>query len=231
MIRRIAILLTMFLMLGCSASAEDKRVLAATTYPLYDIARTVGGEFVEAVYAPEGGEQAAKAHIVLCVGGPGDAWTADSDAMVLRAIDGLELMDTEGNPAMEDTQADLIDTDVMTIPVHNMLCASALADALIAADAEHAEEYRENLAAYIDQMIDLDARFREAAAGGLQIACADGSMRYFLREYELTYAEDSAAEAVVLSTYDHPAEEDIQTPYVQLMERNLSALLAASSNQ
>lgn len=174
-----------------------------------------------------GKKSAKNAQIVLCVGNDSDAWAEKLNATVVRATDGLMLMDTDGNPATDETSAKKLDTDVLTVPVNNMLCASSLADALSAMDAEHAQQYQDNASAYVEALIDLDLRFREAVQGIEAITCKDGSMRYFAQEYGVVYEAKAGAGVVVLSTYNDPGKADMEMTYIQLMERNLEALNAA----
>ncbi len=209
MMRRliIAVLLTMLCAFG--AAAEEGLTVVATTYPLYDMAKTVCAELADVRYAPEDTQsQAAEADVVLCVGT--EAWADELEgAKVVKAIDGIELI--EG------------DNDVLTIPVNCMICASYFADAMVAVDAQNNPTYQENLAGYVESMGDMDRHIRAEAKEGMKVSCADGSMAYFAREYGVTY-EQGAADAAELQTFNYPDAEHAETPYVELMHANLHAL-------
>lgn len=187
------------------AGEEDKITIYATTYPLYDLARQIGGKRVEVKYATDG--EIEEAEILLLVN---DEIIVPDGVVVVRAIEGLELI--EG------------DYDVLTIPVNNMLCAISLADALYKLDREHNDEYQQNTSTFIDEMSEMDLAFRNSLSGDEEIACNDGSMAYFALEYGVKYT--NAENAIVLSTYNKPDEERIGTSYLELMKMNLDALTA-----
>lgn len=200
---------------GMAEESEAQLRLVATAYPLYDMAKSISGEYVEVLYMPEAtAEDAKNADILFCMSQEQDSWAAEVEgARLLFAADGLDLLEDDG--------------DFLTIPVNNMICASYLADILGEMDAEHNDLYQQNVAVYVEAMSALDLRMREAAAQleDAKIFCEDGSMAYFAREYGLELS-DGEEEAVVLHTYIWPAEEDEEVPYLQLMERNLAALEA-----
>lgn len=200
---------------GTAEESEAQLCLVATAYPLYDMAKSISGEYAEVLYMPEAtAEDAQSADILFCMSPEQDSWAAEAEgARLLFAADGLDLLEDDG--------------DFLTIPVNNMICASYLADILGEMDAEHNDLYQQNVAAYVEAMSALDLRMREVAAQleDAKIFCEDGSMAYFAREYGLELS-DGEEEAVVLHTYIRPAEEDEEVPYLQLMERNLAALEA-----
>lgn len=212
--RRIIAALSVLLALMCMmsvAAAEDRRVVAATTYPLYDMARNICGDLAEVKYVPENAEEAVEAaDVVLCMDAEGDTW-ADTlaDVKVVKAVNGLELI--EGN------------TDVLTIPVNCMICASYFAETMGEIDPENKSTYQSNLNTYVEEMISMDHHIREVVSENMKIKCSDGSMAYFAREYGLSEAQDGE-EAAELSTYNVPAEELCDTPYIELMHVNLHAL-------
>lgn len=213
--RMVALLLALMCMTGGMALAEEQRAIVATTYPLYDMAKTVCGDLADVQYVPEDAEAAAAAaDIVLCMGAESDAWADGlTDAKVVKAINGLDLI--EG------------DTDVLTIPVNCMICASYFADAMGELDPENNQVYQSNLSGYVETMSAMDAHIREAISEGLEVRCADGSMAYFAREYGVIEAQDEEG-AAELYTYNYPAEELLETSYAELMHGNLHALVGAS---
>lgn len=211
--RLLALLISLLVLAGAcgGAVAEEKLTVVATTYPLYDLAASVGGELVDVVYASENAaEAAAEADIVLCVGGEADAWTAGLEGKtVVKAAEGLLMI--EG------------DLDVTTIPVNCMIVASYLADALAVVDGDNNAVYQENLGNYIMAMSELDLAIRAVVTADTVVSCADGSMAYFAQEYGVTYSQDAEG-AIVLSTYNVPAEEDMELSYAELMQKNIAAL-------
>lgn len=213
------LLCVMMLMVAVSGTviAEEHPAhltVVATNYPLYDMAVQLGGDHLNVLYQPDASAESVEgADIVLCVGAEKDAWTDDLDGVaVVRAMNGIELIEGE--------------EDVLTIPVNNMIVASYLNDALNAIDEAHSEVYLENLIAYVEALSALDKSFRDAVNEETAVYCEDGSMGYFAREYGVKLAE-AADGAVLLNTYAYPAEEDLTVPYIELMQRNLEALLQA----
>ena len=205
----LALLLTLLMLIAVSsvAMAEEKLTVVATTYPLYDMARNICGELVDVVYAPENAkEAAAEADIVLCIS---DGMNDLQDTVVVNVLDGLDVIDG--------------DSDALTIPVNCMLAATYLADALNELDNENNSVYQDNLIDYISVLSAVDFSMQDVAAGDIVVDCADGSMAYFAREYGVKY-EPGAEDAIVLSTYNFPAEDDMEVPYAELMGRNLAAL-------
>ena len=216
-------LIALFLMLMMAMSlampglAEDNIVIVATTYPLYDLAKVIGGEHVTVKYAPDNAqEEAASAQILLCVGGEDDAWV---DA--LEGVTVVKAMDT----VLESIEGD---NEALTIPINVVLCADQLSTVLQEMDSENADLYNSNNQAFMDDMFAFDREIRDAARNknGLQIKGADGSMAYFAAEYGLENAPD-AEDATVLCTYSFPAEEDLEVSYMDLMRRNLEVLIQA----
>lgn len=208
----ISLLVALMLLIGAaSALAEESLTVVATTYPLYDMAKAVCGDLAQVVYAPEDAQaQAEGADILLCMGAEDDQWAdALENVRVVKAVDGIELI--EG------------DSDVLTVPVNCMICASYLADALNALDGDNNAAYQANLDEYVTAMADMDAHIRQSVTEGMKVRGADGSMAYFAREYNLVN-DPEATDAAELNTFDRTADADAETPYVELMHQNLHAL-------
>ena len=201
-------------MLGSAVAEEHHLTVVATTYPLYDMAFQIGGEHLNVAYQPEATiESIDGTDILLCMGGEKDSWATDlEDVMVVRAMDGIELIEGEEN--------------VLTIPVNNMIVASYFTDALCAADDSHSDMYVNNLGMYTEAFISLDLSFRDAIEEGTKVFCENGSMAYFAKEYGVE-AVDTVEGAVVMNTYEHPVDEELTVPYIELMQRNLEALIYA----
>lgn len=202
------ILLALALLLAVSpALAEGEISVLATTYPLYDMAKNIGGEDVTVTYDPEAAGDAQGADIVVCAGNEAEEWNVEN---VVKASDDA-LAFIEG------------DYEVSTIPINMAMVATTLDRVLGEMNPEHQTAYNDNFSAYADAMFALDAEIREAVAEGATVTGADGSMAYFAQEYGATEAEGG----VELHTYTHPEEADQETPYIDLMRRNLEALQAA----
>ncbi len=211
MMKRIMIAVLLMMLCVVSAMAEEGLTVVATTYPLYDMAKAVCADLADVRYAPEDAQSlAGEADVVLCVGGEEEAWVDKLEGVsVIKAIDGIELI--EG------------DTDVLTIPVNCMICASYFTDTMVAMDAINNATYQTNLAGYVESMANMDSHIRAEATEGMKVSCADGSMAYFAREYGVAY-EQGADNAVELYTFNNPDAEHVEIPYVELMHENLHTL-------
>lgn len=203
--KRLMVLLLVMALLAVPALAQAEIAITATSYPLYDLAKIVGGDEVVVTYTPDA-TIPEDAQIVLCMS---DEAKAPEGAKLIRAVDGIDLI--EG------------DTDVLTIPINNVLCGLTLAEALAELDPDNLETYNVRMNAYMEDMFALDAEIRQAVTEQTRVTCDDGSMMYFMMEYNVGYTPDDDT-AILLHTYTHPAEEDLNTPYIDLMRRNLEAL-------
>jgi len=223
-----SVLLLIALLISSFAYAEalDERLsIVATTYPLYDMAKNIAGDMAEVIYAPEDAQQAAaKADLVLCVGSEADAWVEELEGVsVVKAVNGIEVIEN--------------DCDVLTIPLNNMICASYLAEELAVLDSANNEAYQMNLVIYVGAMSELDLRIQEVVHAAMHVSadanthdhvevkvyCNDGSMAYFAKEYGVTIVTEPE-DAIELSTYNFPVEEDQTVAYIDLMARNTDAL-------
>lgn len=82
------------------------------------------------------------------------------------------------------------DEHIWTSPANAIVLCRAIADALCAADAENADEYRANAEAYCEQLAALDAQFRalRGDAARTTLVFADRfPLLYFCEEYGLDY--------------------------------------------
>lgn len=193
--------------------AEAEISIAATSYPLYDMAKIVGGDAVEVTYVPDA-QIPEGTQIVLCMA---NEVTDAGDATVISAV----------NKAYVSVEGD---TSCLTAPINNAMVARALTEVLQSMDADNMDNFANSLSAYTNDIIALDAEIRtlvdEKKNNGeaLKVTCADsGSLACFAKEYGVEYAQD-APDAIELSSYEHPADEDLEVPYIDLMRRNLEAL-------
>ena len=98
----------------------------------------------------------------------------------------------EGPAYVDDGHGHEIEYDehIWTSPVNAMELTRVLSEVLSEEDSEHAESYRANAAAYITELEELDARFREVVAHGSRRLLVFGDkfpLRYFFDEYGLEY--------------------------------------------
>ena len=144
---------------------------------------------------------------------------------------GSESETEEGNEAEtaesdEDSEQE-IDEHVWTSPVNAMEIVSCIAELLSGLDAENAALYSENAAAYIGELEELDAQFREvveSAESNLLIFGDRFPFRYFADEYGLDYyaafsgcASDTEPSAATMAFLINKVEET-NAPVILKME-------------
>lgn len=180
------------------AEGEVKPTIVATTFPLYSLAQRIAGDQAEVIFS----EDAAEGDILFSLTAS-ENWGEKAKVI---AADKIELIEN--------------DLDVLTVPVNCMVMASYLADALAAQDLAHNDAYQANLLELVTDLSNLDQQIREAAVPGTVISCNDGSMAYFAAEYGLTIGPDG----ILLSTFNHPSDEEAGLGYVELMKINAEKL-------
>mgnify|MGYP000862602185 FL=1 len=222
-------LILLLLLCLCSGLAEDDTiVIKATTYPLYDMARSLYGDPATVTFMPDAStDTLGQCDILLCVGDENDQWTAFLDGVtVVRALDSIGgLLTIDGNVASLDTPIEEIDADVLTIPINDVLVAYDLVDAVTMLNADIGTAATDELEDYANQYFEMDRLFVEAVENGAAVTCHDGSMNYFAQEYGVDVDQEGAVE---LHTYNMPGNENLEVPYIELMQRNLQAIKEAN---
>ncbi len=199
--------------------------------------------------------------LFIYVGGESDAWIED----VLEGMDTshmviLSLMDLV-DPLEEDTDSVLespeehshedgeathlheeeYDEHVWTSPKNAMLITQAICDALCDIDPSNAQIYRQNTAAYLEQLEELDQDFREVIGSASRDTLIFGDrfpLLYFVREYGLNYyaafpgcaSETEPSAATVARLIDLVREEQVPVVYqIELSNGNIARSIADSS--
>lgn len=197
---------------GCRAQNPaprgEKPVVAATVFPLYDFARQVGGEQVEVVgLLPPGveahhwepGPQDAlnlrRAKVFLYNGAGMEPWAekyagslAAGGAVVVEASRGLDLLPAaEGGGEGDHAHPGSFDPHAWLDPVLAGEMVRRVAEALAAADPEHAALYRERAAGYTAQLEQLDREFREKSQKFIrrEFVTSHAAFGYLARRYGL----------------------------------------------
>lgn len=215
-----ALLLLSLLLTGCSSAAPaeesgDIPELVATVFPAYDFARQIAGDRARVtLLVPPGSESHSfeptprdmarieGCALLICNGGESEAWLdqilEDREQVpvlsMLSCVQALEEETVEGMQEVyegpEEDEGPEYDEHVWTSPVNAVLICRALCEKLCELDPEGEESYRANLAAYEEQLWELDAAFREAVKNGQRdtVIFADRfPVRYFTEEYGLRY--------------------------------------------
>lgn len=205
-----AVLIAIILCIGAYGVAEEKPTIAATTFPLYDIAKNVAGDKMNVVYVPENAQENVQEYDILFVLNEStDPWTTEIEGKtVVYALEGIETIDGEN--------------DVFTAPINVMLCASYFSDALCALDPANSVVYQENFVQYFTLMSEIDSQYRSALQPGMNVFSRDGSLVYLAIEYGVNVWDTK--DAYILATYNFPTEEDAILSYAELMMRNIEVL-------
>ena len=248
---------------------EDGRLQIVTTlFPYYDFARAVAGDRADVTLLLSPGREAhsfeptpldavriAHADVFVYNGGESEEWACDMlDAAgedigtVLCMMDYVDAREEEFVEGMqgaeeEDEDSDEIEYDehVWTSPANAIKLCEALRDGLCDADPANAEAYRANCAAYVEQLSNLDARFRALRAGASRdlIVFADRMpLLYFCEAYDLRYraafhgcsTDTEPSLATLKYLIDKVAEEGIPVVYtVDLDSRKIAEVVAEST--
>lgn len=153
----------------------------------------------------------SEADVFLYNGGEGEVWVDETmdaydapDQVVCRMMDYVDVLEEELVEGMEaegghdhdheghEEDSDEIEYDehIWTSPVNAKRLAQAVCDALTEADPEGADYYAANLAAYDEDLTELDEAFRQVVAEGKRDILVFGDrfpLLYFCKTYGLRY--------------------------------------------
>ena len=266
-----ALLLCALLLSGCAAplaEPDDGKIQIVTTlFPYYDFARAIAGDRADVTLLLSPGREAhsfeptpldavriAHADVFVYNGGESEEWVCDMlDAAgedigtvlcMMDYVDAREEEFVEGmQGAEEDEDSDEIEYDehVWTSPANAVKLCEALRDGLCEADPANAEAYRANCAAYVEQLSDLDARFRvlrEGASRDLIVFADRMPLLYFCEAYDLRYraafhgcsTDTEPSLATLKYLIEKVAEEGIPVVYtVDLDSQKIAEVVAEST--
>lgn len=197
------------------------------------------------------------ADLFLYVGGESDHWVegileslGDSAPETFRLSDSVVMLKSETSASMQHAhEHDHKDCDdphhqhemdehVWTSPKNAMRIVQSLADTLSAIQPAFADQFAQNLAAYLDELSALDAEFEQIVSNGKRSMIVFGDrfpMRYFAADYGLSYdaafpgcSEDSEPSVrTVISLVDKVREEHIPVIfYIEFSSRRTADILA-----
>jgi len=192
---------------GCGSDepesrATDKLSVAASIFPLADVAKQIGGEHVEvATLLPPGAtphgfepqprqvEQLADCRLLLAVGLGVDPWAERAAEAGGAGITVLRMGKAAG--------ADAADPHLWLDPALMKTFAAAVADEMAKLDPPNAAHYRERGAAFADEVDKLDAEYREALGEvkGRAFVSFHPAFSHVAKRYGLTQATLAASHA------------------------------------
>lgn len=219
----LAALLMFCFLAGCgvsapqpSAAANEKLSIVTTTFPQYDYARQIAGEYADiTMLLPPGSESHSyeptpqdilkiqNCDIFIYIGGESDTWvdqvleSMDTSAIqVITLMDCADLVEEEIVEGMENAQVQghveetEYDEHIWTSPINAVRMAEKIALAMINADPDNGNAYRANADAYIAALDELDQSFRQITNSAARNTLVFGDrfpFRYFADAYSLTY--------------------------------------------
>ena len=199
--------------------------------------------------------------LFIYVGGESDAWIEDvlegmdtSHTVILSLMDLVDPLEEDTDSVLESPEEhshedgeathlheEEYDEHVWTSPKNAMLITQAICDALCDIDPSNAQIYRQNTAAYLEQLEELDQDFREVIGSASRDTLIFGDrfpLLYFVREYGLNYyaafpgcaSETEPSAATVARLIDLVREEQVPVVYqIELSNGNIARSIADSS--
>jgi zinc transport system substrate-binding protein len=219
--------------------------VVTTIFPPYDFVREIGGGRVNlAMLLPPGSESHSfepsprdiisiqNSDVFIYNGGESDAWVDRilssmdrGNRKTIRLMDCVEVVEEEIVEGMqeeeeEEEEGEEYDEHVWTSPANAKLIVSAISGVLCDLDSANAAFYRDNTAAYLKKLDDLDSSFRETVGRGVRKTLVFGDrfpFRYFADAYGLSYfaafpgcsTETEASAATVAFLIDKVRQERI----------------------
>ncbi len=197
MLKKLFILITVFILAGCGINTEktdDELNITATLFPQYDFVREVSGELNHIkLLMPPGAEshsyeptpkdiiEIEKSDIFIYTGKNMESWAEK----ILKGIDNKELKVVDiskGTELIED------DPHIWTNPVNAIKMVENIILVLCDADPENEEYYKLRGNNYIQRLKNLDTDIRETVKNAKRREIVSGdrfAMNYFIREYGL----------------------------------------------
>ena len=199
---------------AAARNAGGKINVTVTIFPPYDFVRQIAKDKVNlTMLLPLGAESHSyepsprdiitiqNSDIFIYVGGESDDWvdrilqSMNTDNMIILAMmNSVEVVEEEVVEGMEEESGEeedaAYDEHVWTSPRNAALIVAAITEALCEADPANAAFFRQNAAAYGEELARLDAAFSALAAGAKRdvVVFADRfPFRYFTDAYGLSY--------------------------------------------
>lgn len=202
---------------GGTLKSEDRLQIVATVFPQYDWVRQILGEQEADVtllldngvdlhsYQPTADDilTVSNCDLFLYVGGESDGWVEDVLAQAAnKDMVAINLLDALGSSAKEEEVVEGMEADEeeeeetaydehiwLSLKNAGTLCQT-IADALCKLDADHADTYRANVAAYQQQLAALGGEYQAAVDDAKQKTLLFGDrfpFRYLADDYGLNY--------------------------------------------
>ncbi len=244
------VLFCCFCLFGCNNEkeiSENKIKIVASNFPLYDIARALGGEEVQVKMLLKPGAESHsfepspkdmitidQSDLFLCIGGESEAWVKNLEGQhTISMIHVVELNQHEDHNHGRDEH-------IWTNPDNVKNMAEVVCKELCGLNPEKKDVYQKNLDQYQEELSQLDARFTKTVKDGKRRKMIFGDrfpFLYFAEKYGLDYlsafpgcasqAEPSAAQMTKL--IDTVKKENI--PVVFYLELSNQTIADAVSEE
>jgi zinc transport system substrate-binding protein len=193
---------------------NGKPDVVATNFPAYDFARQIAGDRINLfMLLPPGAESHSfdptpqdiitiqNSELFIYVGGESDTWvdrilgSMDTSKMkIIRMMDAVEVVEEEIVDGMEEEEEEeegiAYDEHVWTSPQNAQRIVQAIANTLCEVDTAGTSIFRQNAAAYIKSLDELDKAFQAVVDNAKRTTLVFGDrfpFRYFADAYGLTY--------------------------------------------
>ncbi|MBQ4089916.1 MAG: zinc ABC transporter substrate-binding protein [Clostridia bacterium] len=207
----IVFILAVFMLIACSAYAEDDKLsIVVTDFPCYDFARAVAGDRADITMLIKPGSEVhsyeptpsdvialSEADLFIYIGGESDSWVdnmlasmGDDAPEALRMFDCVEICEAGDGHHDHEGHDHEYDEHIWTSPVNAMLMVSSISEAVSAIDVENSDIYSANEADYNAQIADIHAQISDLVANAARTELVFGDrfpFLYLAREYGLTY--------------------------------------------
>jgi ABC-type metal ion transport system, periplasmic component/surface adhesin len=243
-----------------STESNDKISVISTIFAPYDFVKQIAGDNVNiTMVLPPGSESHSyeptpqdiikiqNCDIFVYVGGESDAWVHEvlesMDTGKMKIITLMDCVDTveeevvegmEHEEDHEDEHEHELDEHVWTSPKNAAIIVQKISDALCEADTASADSYKENTAAYLAKLNELDIKFQRIVDLAVRKTLIFGDrfpFRYFADTYGLEYyaafpgcsTETEASAATIAFLIDKVKAEDIPVVFhVELSNRKMA---------
>ena len=187
--KALIIFLSIFLLLSCTKSEEnkDKLVISATNFPCYDAARAVFGDKADIkMILPYGGESHSyeptsediirimNSDLFISTGGESESYvdkilsSLDKEVINFRLIDNVSLLLIESDEGIvqkeEEEEGEVFDEHVWTSLSNEIEIIKSLCEVAISIDPLNADTYLANSNSYMSALIEIKESFEEIIA-------------------------------------------------------------------
>ena len=210
----IIIIVSIFMISGCTSSKDNKMTIITTNFPAYDFARemTKGSDIEVKMLLKPGSEShdyeptpkdiisISKSSMFIYVGGESDEWVDGlldsidtSNIQIVKMLDEVNPVYEEkvdGMTVKDDEDEEEYDEHVWTSPRNVIEITRTIKDKLCKIDPENRLLYEDNYSSYRIKLENLDNDFKEVVnnSNRKELIFADRfPFRYFVDDYGLSY--------------------------------------------